>query len=344
MHLSKFPRVQLGHVDTPLEPMPRLSELLGGPKLFVKRDDCTGLATGGNKTRKLEFLIADALEKGADTVITQGATQSNHARQTAAAAARMGMRCVLLLEDRTGSRDPSYLHSGNVFLERLMGAPTRIYASGTDMNDAMRVVAEEVRAGGGKPYIIPGGGSNAIGALGYVNCALEILTQANQQRLVVHHVVHATGSAGTQAGLVTGFEGSQSGINVLGIGVRAPREAQEQSVFRLACETAEYLDMPGAVARERVVANCDYVGDGYGIPTAGMVEAVTMLARTEGILLDPVYSGKGMAGLIGLIRKGHFKPDENVVFVHTGGSAALFGYMDAFQAQLPNEIDTRNIR
>ena len=167
--------------------------------------------------------------------------------------------------------------------------------------------------------------------------------QINKE-LVVHHVVHATGSAGTQAGLVTGFEGSQSGINVLGIGVRAPREAQEQSVFRLACETSEYLDMPGAVARERVVANCDYVGDGYGIPTAGMVEAVTMLARTEGILLDPVYSGKGMAGLIGLIRKGHFKPDENVVFVHTGGSAALFGYMDAFQAQLPNEIDTRNIR
>jgi L-cysteate sulfo-lyase len=344
MHLSKFPRVQLGHFDTPLEPMPRLSALLGGPNLFIKRDDCTGLATGGNKTRKLEFLIGDAIQKGADTVITQGATQSNHARQTAAAAARVGMRCVLLLEDRTGSRDPNYLHSGNVFLERLMGAPTRIYAGGTDMNKAMRVVADEVLAGGGKPYIIPGGGSNATGALGYVNCALEILTQSNRQNLEVHHVVHATGSAGTQAGLVCGFEGSHSGIKVLGIGVRAPREAQEQSVFKLACETAEHLGMPGVVTRECVVANCDYVGDGYGIPTASMVEAVATLARIEGILLDPVYSGKGMAGLIDLIRRGRFKRGENVVFVHTGGSAALFGYMDAFQAQLPDELNMRNPR
>ena len=344
MHLSRFPRVQLGHCDTPLEPLPRLSALLGGPSLYIKRDDCTGLATGGNKTRKLEFLIADALQQGADTVITQGATQSNHARQTAAAAARVGLRCILLLEDRTSFRDPDYLHSGNVFLERLMGAPTRTYAGGTDMNEAMRTVADEVLASGGRPYIIPGGGSNAIGALGYVNCALEIVTQANRQQLVVHHVVHATGSAGTQAGLVTGFEGTRSSIDVLGIGVRAPREAQEASVFKLACETAERLGMPGAVRPERVVANCDYVGDGYGIPTAGMVEAVTLLARTEGILLDPVYSGKGMAGLIDLIRKGRFKRDENVVFLHTGGSAALFGYKDAFAAQLPQELDLRNSR
>lgn len=314
MHLSKFPRVRLGHLNTPLEPMSRLSEHLGGPRLYIKRDDCTGLATGGNKTRKLEFLMADALVKGADTVITQGATQSNHARQTAAAAARLGMRCIILLEDRTGNEAHDYRNSGNVFLDRLFGAPTRTYAGGTDMNAAMTAVAEEVRAQGGVPYIIPGGGSNSIGALGYVNCALEIVAQANEQQIRIDRVVHATGSVGTQAGLVAGFEGMRSGIDVLGIGVRAPREVQESNVHKLACETAELL---------------------------GMVEAVSLAARTEGLLFDPVYSGKGMAGLIDLIRKGHFGADETIVFVHTGGSAALFGYMDTFDTVLSPSSDTR---
>lgn len=341
MHISRFPRIKLGHLSTPLEPMPRLSALLGGPTLYIKRDDCTGLATGGNKTRKLEFLMADALTQGADTVITQGATQSNHARQTVAAAAKLGLKCIILLEDRTGNLDLNYRYSGNVFLDRLLGAPTRTYAAGTDMNAAMQAVANEVRAQGGKPYIIPGGGSNSIGALGYVNCALEILTQANDQQIRIDCVVHATGSAGTQAGLVAGFEGTNSGINVLGIGVRAPRKAQEESVYKLACETADLLGMRDVVRRERVVANCDYVGEGYGIPTPGMVEAVSLLAQTEGILLDPVYSGKGMAGLIDLIRKGHFEKNESIVFVHTGGSAALFGYMGAFESTLPPATDTR---
>lgn len=330
MHLARFPRVRLGHLDTPLEPMPRLSAHLGGPMLWVKRDDCTGLATGGNKTRKLEFLMGDAQAQGADTVITQGATQSNHARQTAAAAARLGMKCLVLLEDRTGFGDPAYRESGNVFLERLMGAPTRTYPAGTDMNAAMAVVADEVRATGGRPYVIVGGGSNAIGALGYVECAMELVTQANARGLVIDKVVHATGSAGTQAGLVAGFEGMRAGIDVLGIGVRAPREAQEASVFKLACETAVLLGMDGAVARERVSANCDYVGPGYGQPTPAMVDAVSLVARLEGLLLDPVYSGKGMAGLIDLVRQGVFARDENVVFVHTGGSAALFGYLPTF--------------
>jgi L-cysteate sulfo-lyase len=339
MHLSRFPRVSLGHFDTPLEPMERLTSELGGANLFIKRDDCTGMAGGGNKTRKLEFLVADALEQGADTLITQGATQSNHARQTAAAAARTRLRCVLLLEDRTGFRTPAYQNSGNVFLERLMGAPTRSYPSGTDMNRAMQEVAQQLRADGHRPYVIPGGGSNPIGALGYVNCALELLAQANRLRLTIHHVVHATGSSGTQAGLVTGLEGAHTGIGVLGIGVRAAREAQEQSVYKLACATADLLGMPGAIERSRVIANCDYVGEGYGIPTVGMVEAVSLLARTEGILLDPVYSGKGMAGLIDLVRKGRFKKGENVLFLHTGGSAALFGYMDAFQQVLPNDFE-----
>jgi L-cysteate sulfo-lyase len=335
MKLTNFPRVRITHGPTPLEFMPRLTEALGGPNLYIKRDDCTGLGTGGNKTRKLEFLMADALKHQADTIITQGATQSNHARQTVAIAAKMGMQCEILLEDRTGSKDESYKLSGNVFLDHLYGAHVTERPGGTDMAAAMNEVAEELRAKGRKPYIIPGGGSNPIGALGYVVCALELTDQFNNQGLNVDCLVHATGSAGTQAGLVAGFEGTRSQIPVLGIGVRAPKEAQETNVFNLAVKTAELLGEPGSVKRESVMANCDYVGGGYGVPTAGMVEAVTMLARLEGILLDPVYSGKGMAGLIDLCRKGYFNKGQNVVFLHTGGAVALYGYMDAFKDLKP---------
>jgi L-cysteate sulfo-lyase len=335
MKLTNFPRVHITHGPTPLEFMPRLTEALGGPNLYIKRDDCTGLGSGGNKTRKLEFLMADAVKHGADTIITQGATQSNHARQTVAIAAKMGMKCEILLEDRTGFKDASYKKSGNVFLDHLYGANVRELPGGTDMNAAMATVAEELRTAGRKPYIIPGGGSNPIGALGYVTCALEMVNQFNTQDLRVDCVVHATGSAGTQAGLVVGLEGTRSQIPVLGIGVRAAREAQETNVYNLAVKTAELLGVPGSVKRESVMANCDYVGGGYGVPTPGMVEAVTLMARLEGILLDPVYSGKGMAGLIDLCRKGHFKKGENVVFLHTGGAVALYGYMDAFSDLKP---------
>ncbi|MBS0452512.1 MAG: D-cysteine desulfhydrase [Proteobacteria bacterium] len=335
MKLAKFPRIRLGHGPTPLEPMPRLSELLGGPNLWIKRDDCTGLATGGNKTRKLEYLMAEALAQGADTVITQGATQSNHARQTAAAAARLGLQCHIILEDRTGYKQEEYRHSGNVFFDVLMGASVSEVPADTDMDAAMAALAEQLRARGKKPYVIPGGGSNTVGALGYVTCALELVDQANNTGLVIDTLVHATGSAGTQAGLVVGLEGARSQIPVLGIGVRAARKPQEDRVFGLAERTAEMLAVPGSVARESVVANCDYVGDGYGLPTAGMIEAVTLLSRTEGILLDPVYSGKGMAGLIDLIRKKHFKKGQNVVFLHTGGAVGLFGYRQAFDGLKP---------
>ena len=252
-----------------------------------------------------------------------------------AIAAKMGLRCEILLEDRTGSKVDEYKHSGNVFLDRLYGAHVRELPGGADMNAAMEMRAGELRVKGRRPYIIPGGGSNPIGALGYVVCALEMVDQFNHLGLDVSCVVHATGSAGTQAGLLAGLQGTRSLIPVLGIGVRAAKEAQETNVFNLAVKTAELLGVPGAVARDSVVANCDYVGGGYGIPTPGMVEAVTMLARLEGILLDPVYSGKGMAGLIDLCRKGHFKKGENVVFVHTGGAVALYAYTQAFQDLQP---------
>ncbi|MDH4480589.1 MAG: D-cysteine desulfhydrase [Rhodoferax sp.] len=334
MKLAKFPRVRITHGPTALEPMHRLTAALGGPQLWIKRDDCTGLATGGNKTRKLEYLVADALKLGADTLITQGATQSNHARQTAAIAAKLGMECHLILEDRTGYRQPDYQHSGNVFLDHLYGAHVSEVPADTPMDKAMETLAEQLRAKGRKTYIIPGGGSNALGALGYVTCALELADQALQMGLDIHSLVHATGSAGTQAGLVVGMEGARTQIPVLGIGVRAPRLPQEEKVFALAQQTADLLGVPGAVQREHVVANCDYIGAGYGIPTPGMMEAVTMLARLEGILLDPVYSGKGMAGLIDLIRKGHYQKGQNVVFLHTGGAVGLYGYMHAFEGHL----------
>jgi len=330
MHLSRFPRLHFAHLPTPLEPMKNLTKLLGGPNLWIKRDDCTGLAGGGNKTRKLEFLMADAVAQGADTIITQGATQSNHARQTAAIAAKMGMECHLLLEDRTGSEDDDYNHNGNVLLDQMLGASLTKLPIDTDMNTAMQELAESLSADGKKPYIIPGGGSNPIGALGYVNAAIELLTQANDMSLKIDHFVHATGSAGTQAGLVTGFCATNSQIPVLGIGVRAPKELQEKNVFTLAEQTADYMGIAGVVKREDVVANTDYVGGGYGVPTDGMIEAVEMFAHTEAILLDPVYSGKGAAGLIDLIRKGFFKKDENIVFLHTGGAQGLFGYRTAF--------------
>ena len=334
MKLARFPRVRLTHAPTPLEPMPRLSAALGGPRLWIKRDDCTGLATGGNKTRKLEYLMGEALAQKADVVITQGATQSNHARQTAAAAARLGVACEIVLEDRTGIAAPDYRISGNVLLDRLFGAVLHHVPGGSDMDAAMAARADELRAQGRRPYVIPGGGSNAVGALGYVTSALELVEQANVTGLDIDLVVTATGSTGTQAGLVAGLDGCRSGIPVLGICVRSPKAVQEDKVFALAQRTADLLGVPGTVARERVVANSDYVGGGYGVPTDGMIEALELVARTEGIVLDPVYSGKAMAGLIDLVRRGQFARDDNIVFMHTGGAVGLFGYVHAFAPRL----------
>lgn len=330
MHLARFPRVHLAHLPTPLEKLDRLSKELGGPEIWIKRDDCTGLSTGGNKTRKLEFLMAEAQAMGADTVMTQGATQSNHARQTAAAAAKLGMACHILLEDRTGSNDFNYNENGNVLLDHLHGATTSKRAGGKDMQAEMEEVAEKLRGEGRTVYVIPGGGSNATGALGYVNCAFELVGQANDRGLVIDHIATATGSAGTQAGLITGLKAINAGIPLTGFGVRAPKDKQEANVFALAQNTAEKLGCPDVVAREDVVADCSYVGEGYGIPREDTLEAIRMFAQLEGILLDPVYSGKGAAGLIDYCRKGHFKKGDRVVFLHTGGAAALFGYEAVF--------------
>jgi L-cysteate sulfo-lyase len=328
MLLSGFPRVSLAHLPTRLEFLPRLTELLGGPEIWVKRDDCTGLATGGNKTRKLEFSMGEALERGADTIITVGAVQSNHVRQTAAAAAKLGMRCEVLLEHRVGKPSDLYLNSGNVLLDRILGANLREYDKGTDFDAEMEEIAGEVRANGGTPYIIPGGASNPVGALGYVGCAEELLQQCEEQDVAFDHLVLASGSAGTHAGIAVGLRASGSDLPILGIGVNIPRDEQEAKVYDLACSTADYIDRPGCVSRQDIVADCNYVGPGYGEPTESMNEAVLMLARYEGLLFDPVYSGKALAGMIDYVRKGRFTAGQKIVFLHTGGVAGLFAYAD----------------
>ena len=338
MHLARFAPVRFAHLPTPLEPLHGLTEDLvrpdgGGPTLWIKRDDCTGLAGGGNKTRKLEYLLGDALTTDADTLVTQGAVQSNHVRQTAAAAARFGLKCEIILEHRTGSQAVDYNRSGNVLLDELLGAQVRSVPAGTDMNAVLAEVAAEVEAGGGRPYVIPGGGSNAIGALGYVECALELVNQANELGLVIDRIVTATGSAGTHAGLVAGLAVMGADIPVLGIGVRAPKDVQEANVFKLAQETAILLGHRDRVTRDMVVANCDYVGAGYGLIDDGVIAALTAIARSDAILLDPVYTGKAMKGLLALSAQGEFD-GETVVFLHTGGAQGLFGYQSELEGKI----------
>lgn len=327
--LSDFRRIHLCHQPTPLEEMPRLTAALGGPRLWIKRDDCTGLATGGNKTRKLEFLMAAAQDAGADMVVTQGAVQSNHVRQTAAAAAKLGMKCHAVLERRVPNVASSYERTGNVLFDQMFGATMEFRPSGLDMNAEAEAVADSLRAAGNNPYFIPGGGSNETGALGYVSSAQEILQQIVAQDLDPKWIVVATGSAGTQAGLVAGFHAHHCDIPIIGISVRQPHDVQLENVYRLAVKTAALLtDRP--MPRSRVLVDDGYVGPGYGIPTDATIAATNMLARHEGILLDPVYSGKGMAGLIGRIETGDIAQDGDVIFLHTGGAVSLFAYEEQF--------------
>lgn len=334
MNLAQFPRRRYTVGQTPIEKLPRFSEALGGPNIYVKRDDLLGLAAGGNKTRKLEFLVADALSQNADTLITCGAVQSNHCRLTLAAAVKEGLKCRLVLEERVpGSYAPEA--TGNNFLFKLLGVErVNVVPGGSDVMREMHKVAEELAAEGRTAYVIPGGGSNPVGATGYVACAQEILAQTFEQGLNVDYVVCASGSAGTHAGLVTGLYGCNMNIPVIGVNVSRPKEAQEEIVYRLVQETAKHVGIGSEIPREAVNCFDDYVGPGYSISTPEMAEAVRLLARTEGILLDPVYTGKTMAGLIDLARKKYFTQDSTILFVHTGGSPALYVYEKYILGQL----------
>jgi len=335
--LTSYPRIKLAHLPTPMEPLRRLSEALQGPDIWIKRDDCTGLATGGNKTRKLEFLMGAALAEGADTVITFGALQSNHVRQTAAAAAKLGLACEAILIRMVVPREPAYQTSGNLLLDELLGA--RVHAV-ADVEEAMSKLAEisdRLQRTNCKSYLIPTGGSNPVGALGYVNCALEITEQTKQLDISIDTIVHASSSSGTQSGLVVGLTSLDSPTRVVGINVyNQDTDALIEEVINLCAETVEFTGV-AAIPSSRIHVNGDFLGEGYGIPTAETVEAVRMVARHEGLLLDPVYTGKAMAGLIGLIQEGQISKNQTVLFIHTGGSTGLFAYRDL----LMNEAESR---
>jgi D-cysteine desulfhydrase len=333
MNFTQFARRSYLNGPTPIEPMPALSRALGDKvNLYIKRDDLLPGAAGGNKTRKLEFCIADAMEKGADAIITCGAVQSNHCRLTAAWSAKEGLDCHLILEERV---EGSYKKeaSGNNFLFELLDVKTiDVVSGGTDMMAEMTKKADALAAQGKTPYIVPGGASNAIGALGYAACAEETMNQLNTMDLAIDHVIVPSGSAGTHAGMVVGMTGTNANIPVSGVNVSRTKTVQEELVFTLAKELAEKLGVKSGVQRDDFVCFDQYVGPGYSLPTDSMVEAVKLFAKTEAILLDPVYSGKAAAGLIDLVRQGHFKDGANVLFLHTGGSPALFAYLDTFRA------------
>ena len=325
--LEKFERIKLGHFPTPIEHLKNVSEYLDGPNIFIKRDDCTGLATGGNKTRKLEFLMADAIKSKAELIVTVGAIQSNHARQTAAACSLKGLKCLIILEQRLKDPPDAYMNSGNVFLDKLLGAEVMLCPKDQDILEYSTKVVEDIKSKGTNVYFIPGGGSNSIGALGYVECFNEILKENNKYNFT--HIVHATGSSGTQAGLLAGKKYFQSQLQIIGISVRYEKKIQEEKVYNEAKKVCEKLKCD-VLDRSEVVAYDDYVGSGYGEPTDGMIEATNLLAKKEAILLDPVYSGKGFAGLIGLIRQKKFTKKDNILFIHTGGAVSLSAYEWAF--------------
>lgn len=327
MDLTRFPRISLARLPTPIEQLPRLAAHLGGPRLYVKRDDLTGLGLGGNKLRKLEFLLGEARADGADTVITVGAMQSNHARQTAAACARLGLDCELIL--RRGSHaTEAYLHSGNVLLDRLFGARQHVLESHESREGRMAIREAELRVEGKRPYCIPVGGSCGLGNLGYVACAAEILTQSAELAVRFDAVLVATGSGGTQGGLVAGMR-LLKGVPVIGIAVEGNRREQEALAARQAEETLRLLGMEEADIGTAAEVLDDFVGPGYAHPTESMREAVSLAARFEGLVLDPVYTGKAFAGFIALARSGRFNKDQSLLFVHTGGVPGLFGYPES---------------
>ena len=335
MDLSRFPRRRYTEGFTPLEPMPRFSAALAatcpggrGPEVWVKRDDMLGLAPGGNKTRKLEFLVADALARGADTLVTCGAPQSNHCRITLAAAIREGLKCRFVIEERVpGSFSEDA--NGNHFLFRLMGVEDLVVVpAGTDMAAAMQRVADELAAAGRKAYIIPGGGSNALGGLGYVACAQELQQQGFDQGVRFDAVVVGSGSSGTHGGLLAGFLGERFDVPLIGIGVSRDPEQQAPLVLREAQAVCDLLGLDLRVPTEAVRCVGGYWQPKYSLPNARMIEAVQMLARTEALILDPVYTGKILAGLIGLAREGVFAAGQRVLFLHTGGLPGVFAYTD----------------
>lgn len=333
--LSRFPRRHYTHGATPIEFLPNLTKAVGGPKIWIKRDDQLGLTPGGNKTRKLEFLVADALSKGCDTLITCGAPQSNHCRITLSAAVKEGMQCRFVIEERVPD-SYSETASGNNFLFQLMGVEAiTVVPAGSDLAAEMQQIAEALAAEGRKGYVIPGGGSNALGGLGYVAGAQEIQQQLFEQGLSIDRVVIGSGSSGTHGGMVAGFHANHIDITLTGVGVSRDPADQAPLVLREAQAVCDLLELGITVPESKVQCVGGFWQPKYSVPNAAMVEAVQLLARTEGILLDPVYTGKIMAGMLGMIRNGEIAEHEHVLFLHTGGAPSLFAYEDVLLGRTP---------
>ena len=342
--VDRFERAPLSHLPTPFEEMPTLAAELGGPRLFVKRDDQTGLAFGGNKARKLDFILADAVAKGSDSVITWAGVQSNWARMTAAGSRRLGMDPILVLQRREDQElAPA---DGNLLLDRILGADVRIIEPGGDREAAVADIAAAERESGRTPYVVSVGGSLTgggmvlpLGSVAYANGFREMLGQAREAGVTITHVIHASGSGSTQAGLVVGAKAIAPEVEIIGISSGGSKAAGEANVLAIARETVEAMGLDVEVGPDDVVVHDEYVGEGYGILNQGVVEAIAQVARTEGILLDPVYTGKAMTGLLDLVKNGHFSDTDAVVFLHTGGTPALFPYREGLLEDLPEPTD-----
>jgi len=338
---AKYRRVELAVLPTPLQRMKALGRELQFPSLFVKRDDNTGLAFGGNKSRKLEYIMADALDKKSDVIVTWAGVQSNWCRQTAAAAKFLGIKPVLLLQ-KTAAETPPY--DGNLLLDYILGADIRFLEPGQERAKLVDEIVREEQTRGRRPYVVSVGGSQPggsmtvpLGAIGYTKDFLELNRQAAGAGIRVDHVVLATGSAGTQAGLVVGAKALGNQTRIVGISVSGKKEGIQKNVAAIANATAAALDLQLTFIPEEIIVYDDYVGQGYGILNQPAAEAIALVARSEGIFLDPVYTGKAMAGAIDLMRKGRFKPDETVVFMHTGGTPAIFPQREALLGFLKPE-------
>jgi D-cysteine desulfhydrase family pyridoxal phosphate-dependent enzyme len=325
MRLAAFPRFPLLSGPTPLQRAERLERALGSnsPRIFIKRDDLTNLAYGGNKARKLEYLVADALAKNATVLVTEGVTQSNHARMTAAAAVLAGLKCILILDARNGEED-----QGNLLLDRLLGAEIRIVSGGAERRAAMLAIGDELRAAGENPYVVPTGGSVPLGSLGYVRAVHELQSQLFELEETPTRVYFPNGSSGTFAGIVAGSKVFNVGWEPIAVSVEGEEEDMRRDAYPQVAGTLELLDTTITAEPEDLLIAHGFQGDGYGIPTESGIEAILLLAKTEAIFLDPVYTGKAMSALIAHVRAGYFTPEESIVFIHTGGTPSVFVHRD----------------
>jgi L-cysteate sulfo-lyase len=327
----RHPRTRLGHLPTPFEPLRRLTSFFGGPQLWIKRDDATGLGGGGNKVRALEHVAADAVAEGADVLVTVGVIQSNSVRQVAAAAAKLGLGCHFgMITDRVPGIDRDYRQTGNILLDHLYGATHEPMSMGDDRASKLAEMASRIQAEGLRPYIVPYGCANRLGAIGYLGAALEIADQAAAMNVAITHVVHASGSGGTQAGLIAGFAALGLDVEVIGIDIDADPEGVRRRVASILRELADELALDFASLEKRINIESDYSGGAYGVADRSTFDAIMLAARLEGLLVDPVYSGKGLAGLSGLVRQGRIARDAQILFLHTGGSPAIYAYRSLF--------------